>query len=307
MADGDPDPSDLGDLDPLLADLMETVTAQLEAGETIDVEALVREHPERAEDIQHLIQAVRGLAVIGRTVGTDGAAPLPAEQGDVGQRMFGDFRIVGEIGRGGMGIVYEARQIAISRRVALKVLPLAAAADPRAIQRFQLEAQVAGLLEHPHIVPVYSVGIVADVPYYAMQFIEGGSLADLIGELRGLVDRGAPPADDRSTSGSGSSALARGLLNGQFAAARTNLTVRLVAAPTTPAPCSPPKITPQSAAAPIFKQSSAWAFRPPTPWPMPTTRGSFIAMSSRRTYCSTAAAIFGWPTLAWPTYRETPV
>jgi eukaryotic-like serine/threonine-protein kinase len=213
----DPDPSDLGDLDPLLADLMETVTERLEAGETIDVEELVSAHPERAEDIRRLIRAVQGLAVIGKTLESDGMTSLSADPDGKVQRVFGDFRIIGEVGRGGMGIVYEARQITIPRRVALKVLPLAAAADPRAIQRFQLEAQVAGLLEHAHIVPVYSVGIVADVPYYAMQFIEGGSLADLIGELRGLVDRGALPAEDRSASGSGLSALALDLLAGRFA------------------------------------------------------------------------------------------
>jgi serine/threonine protein kinase len=218
----DPDPSDPGDLDPVLADLMETVTAKLEAGESIDTDELVREHPDRAIDIQRLLRAVRGLAVIGKALESDGMTPLSADPDGEGQRVFGDFRIIGEVGRGGMGIVYEARQITISRRVALKVLPLAAAADPRAIQRFQLEAQVAGLLEHGHIVPVYTVGIVADVPYYAMQFVEGGSLADLIGELRGLVDRGAVPADDRSASGSGLSALARGLLNGRFAAPRTD-------------------------------------------------------------------------------------
>ena len=214
------DPSDFGDLDPRLADLMEAVTGQLEAGETIDLDQLVREHPDCADQIRRLIPALQNLAVIGKSMSADVMESASHERDGEGHRVFGDFRIFGEVGRGGMGIVYEARQITIGRRVALKVLPLAAAADPRAIQRFQLEAQVAGLLEHPHIVPVYSVGIVADVPYYAMQFIEGGSLADLIAELRGLVDRGALPFDDRSTTGSGLSALAQGLLSGRFAAPR---------------------------------------------------------------------------------------
>ena len=115
-----------------------------------------------------------------------------------------------------MGIVYEARQVAIGRRVALKVLPLAAAMDPKALKRFQLEAQVAGLLQHPHIVPVYAVGTVDEVPYFAMQFIEGGSLAGLIAELRGLVERGADHVVSAS-SGDSPSALALGLLTGRFA------------------------------------------------------------------------------------------
>ena len=99
---------------------------------------------------------------------------MPRRRGAI----VGDFRIVREIGRGGMGIVYEAEQAALGRRVALKVLPSAAALDPRAIQRFQLEAQVAGWLQHPRIVPVYAVGLVDEVPYFAMQFIEGGSLGE---------------------------------------------------------------------------------------------------------------------------------
>ena len=105
-----------------------------------------------------------------------------------------------------------------SARVALKVLPLAAAMDPKALQRFQLEAQVAGLLQHPHIVPVHAVGTVDEVPYFAMQFIEGGSLAGLIAELRGLVERGADQVV--SASSGDSRALALGLLTGRFASGR---------------------------------------------------------------------------------------
>ena len=97
-----------------------------------------------------------------------------------------------------------------------KVLPQAAAMDPKALQRFQLEAQVAGLLQHPHIVPVHAVGTVDGVPYFAMQFIEGGSLAGLIAELRGLVERGADQSISPS-SGDSPSALALGLLTGRFA------------------------------------------------------------------------------------------
>ena len=88
--------------------------------------------------------------------------------------------------------------------------------DPKALQRFQLEAQVAGLLQHPHIVPVHAVGTVDQVPYFAMQFIEGGSLAGLIAELRGLVERGADHVVSPS-SGDSPSALALGLLTGRFA------------------------------------------------------------------------------------------
>ena len=92
-----------------------------------------------------------------------------------------------------MGIVYEAQQVSLGRRVALKLLPMAAAMDPRQIQRFQVEAQAAACLHHPHIVPVHGVGCERGVHYYAMQLIEGQSLAAMIAELRRLD--GLDPAD----------------------------------------------------------------------------------------------------------------
>src|SRR5262249_36058383 len=101
---------------------------------------------------------------------------------------LGDFRIVREIGRGGMGVVYEAVQISLGRRVALKVLPFAATLDAKQIQRFQLEAQAAAQLHHPHVVPVYAVGRERGVHYYAMQYIEGSSLAEVIASLRENVE-----------------------------------------------------------------------------------------------------------------------
>jgi eukaryotic-like serine/threonine-protein kinase len=104
---------------------------------------------------------------------------------------LGDFRIVRQVARGGMGIVYEARQISLRRRVALKTLAFAGSLDARRMQRFQNEARAAASLEHPHIVPVYAVGADRGVNYYAMRFIDGPNLAEIIKQLRG--DR-MPPA-----------------------------------------------------------------------------------------------------------------
>jgi eukaryotic-like serine/threonine-protein kinase len=97
---------------------------------------------------------------------------------------LGDFRILRQVGRGGMGIVYEARQILLDRTVALKTLPFAALLDPRRLQRFQNEARAAASLEHPHIVPVYAVGSDRGVHFYAMRFIDGPNLAQTIEQLR---------------------------------------------------------------------------------------------------------------------------
>ena len=99
-------------------------------------------------------------------------------------RHLGDFRVIRELGRGGMGIVYEAVQESLGRRVALKVLRDAAALDTRRLRRFQVEAQAAASLRHPHIVPVFATGSEDGIAYYAMEYIECRDLARIIGELR---------------------------------------------------------------------------------------------------------------------------
>src|SRR5262249_55852369 len=126
-------------------------------------------------------------------------------------------RIFHEIGRGGMGVVYEAEQISLGRRVALKVLPFAAAMDSKQLQRFRIEAQAAAHLHHTNIVPVYAVGCERGVPFYAMQYIEGRTVAGRIRELRQLAGLDAP---DPSISAAPGSALARELMSGRWAPAK---------------------------------------------------------------------------------------
>src|SRR5262249_36671050 len=143
---------------------------------------------------------------------------------------LGDFRIVREIGRGGMGIVYEAVQVSLGRRVALKVLPLAAALDARQLQRFKNEAQAAACLHHPHVVPVYGVGCERGVHYYAMQFIDGRTLADLIRELRhgaGLERAGGPASAGDATLPAAGEATPRGPAQGPRSAAFFRTAARL--------------------------------------------------------------------------------
>ena len=122
-----------------------------------------------------------GLSASGRSGGpafpANGNGPAPA------LGTLGDFRLLREVGRGGMGVVYEAEQVSLGRRVALKVLPFAGALDPRQLARFRNEAQAAAGLHHTNVVPVYFVGCDHGVHYYAMQFIDGRTLAALIREL----------------------------------------------------------------------------------------------------------------------------
>jgi WD40 repeat protein/serine/threonine protein kinase len=107
----------------------------------------------------------------------DGGAFAPNEP-------IGDFRVIREIGRGGMGVVYEAEQLSLRRRVALKVLPFVNALNKQQVTRFQSEAYAAATLHHSNIVPVYSIGSDRGIHFYAMQFISGRSVAALLSEMR---------------------------------------------------------------------------------------------------------------------------
>ncbi len=100
------------------------------------------------------------------------------------QRRLGDFEIIREVGRGGMGVVYEARQMSLNRRVALKVLNGGLGLDPTAVLRFCREAKAAAKLHHTNIVPVYATGEENGTHYYAMELVEGPSLDKVIRHLR---------------------------------------------------------------------------------------------------------------------------
>ena len=122
------------------------------------------------------------------------AAPAPRESGrspfglTPAPRRLGDYRILRELGRGGMGVVYEAVQQSLGRHVALKVLHPASLADWSHLERFRLEARAAARLHHTNIVPVFGVGECDGLYYYAMQCIPGQGLNVVIDALRGRRD-----------------------------------------------------------------------------------------------------------------------
>ncbi len=107
---------------------------------------------------------------------------------------IGDFQVLRELGRGGMGVVYEAVQVSLGRKVALKVLPFIGSSSPQLVERFRREAQAAARLHHPNIVAVYGLGEEDGTPHFAMQFIEGRSLRDAIKEVERVGGPGAPEA-----------------------------------------------------------------------------------------------------------------
>jgi len=122
-----------------------------------------------------------------------------------GERTFGPYRVFGEIARGGMGVVHDALHEGLNRRVALKLLAQPLAAEPRAIARFRRESELAGRLDHPHIVRVHDAGVIEGVPYHAMERIDGGTLA---GTLRALVAMQPAQLDGDSLAAAHAHALA---------------------------------------------------------------------------------------------------
>jgi serine/threonine protein kinase len=179
----------------LVGRIADEFTERLNRGENPDVEEYAQRYPELADVLRQALPALQAIRPL-----SSGLAPAGEPAGDFSTpRELGDFRIIREVGRGGMGIVYEAEQISLDRRVALKVLPFAATMDPRQMQRFQNEARAAASLQHPHIVPVHAVGCERGVHYYAMQFIDGQSLACLIEQQRTGVSN---PATVQPTTGS---------------------------------------------------------------------------------------------------------
>jgi serine/threonine protein kinase len=169
------------------------ISGQLEQGQEVDLAALQREFPAYAARVRDLLPTLQAMAALGSA--TTPALVRGGEEGGAAvSGVLGDFRIIHEIGRGGMGVVYEAEQISLGRRVALKILPFASVLDPRRMQRFQNEARAAASLHHPHIVPVFSVGCERGVHYYAMQFISGQSLDKIIQEMAAQRPRDRDPA-----------------------------------------------------------------------------------------------------------------
>jgi serine/threonine protein kinase/WD40 repeat protein/tetratricopeptide (TPR) repeat protein len=191
-------------------------------GKRPSVEEFARRYPAHADEIRDMLPA---LVLMEKAKSADDAPgqPPPAPAASLSQ--LGDYQILREVGRGGMGVVYEAQQLSLGRHVAIKVLPAHALLDPRHLGRFQREARSAAKLHHTNIVPVFGVGEQDGLHYYVMQFIQGLSLDLVLDELRRLrqprgkqapvpvAAPGRPAAGPRDLSAAD---VARSLLSGQF-------------------------------------------------------------------------------------------
>jgi serine/threonine protein kinase/WD40 repeat protein len=198
----------------LLDRLVEEFNDRFRRGERPSVHDYCLKHPELADDLRDLLPAVARV---------EGAKDVLAEVGPpakpkVGE--MGDFHIFREIGHGGMGVVFEAQQVSLGRRVALKVLTHHLMRDDKQRRRFEREAKAAARLHHTNIVPVHGYGEHDGTPYYVMQFIHGMGLDAVIEELARMAPAathapGSPPAPSR-VDNRAASIITRSLLTGVF-------------------------------------------------------------------------------------------
>lgn len=178
-----------------LAEVANEFSRHLRSGTPFDVDDLIKQNPDLGDELAELLETTAMLERIREQHSLAAGGPV------MGQRFpdhLGEFKIIREIGRGGMGIVFEAVQQPLNRRVAVKVLPTAALWDTGSIARFRREAATAARLHHSHIVPVYGVGEHDGCHFYAMQFIEGETLASMIEGRRN--GKSHPQPDSESTT-----------------------------------------------------------------------------------------------------------
>jgi serine/threonine protein kinase/formylglycine-generating enzyme required for sulfatase activity len=168
----------------LLNHLADEFAARYRRGERPSLQEYIDRYPELADDIREFFPTLVEM----EQVKDDRRAPVeqPASHALPTPERLGDFRIIREIGRGGMGVVYEAEQVSLGRHVALKVLPKQLLTDAKTKRRFEREARAAAKLHHTNIVPVFGVGEHEGLPYYVMQFIRGLGLDEVLEELQRL-------------------------------------------------------------------------------------------------------------------------
>jgi len=169
-------------LDEVLAAYMQRV----DAGEPVNREELLRQHPDLADELRAYFEASDRVEQMAGPAGANTlrqAEPAPASVAPLGVvRYFGDYELLEEIGRGGMGVIYKARQVSLNRIVAVKMILAGQLAGEADIQRFRTEAEAAANLQHPNIVAIHEVGEHEGQHYFSMDYVEGQSLAEMVRE-----------------------------------------------------------------------------------------------------------------------------
>jgi serine/threonine-protein kinase len=189
-------------LDELVAAFLQAV----EDGQTPDRDAYLMQNPELADELRaffanhdrmaHVGDRIRPVAANPAETPTTTSANKSADAVPGIVRNLDDYELLEEIARGGMGVVYRARQISLNRIVALKMILAGQLASEAEVRRFLQEAEAAANLDHPHIVPVYEVGEHQGQPYFSMMYVEGVSLAQVVASAQGTL--GSKEAQQRA-------------------------------------------------------------------------------------------------------------
>ena len=342
----------------IVLELAEEFLERYRQGHRPSLKDYIDRHPSLADEIREVFPAMammEKIALADESLADDPTGAVAQPKAPPLEQL-GDYRILREIGRGGMGVVYEAEQVSLGRNVALKLLPPQILRDAKQRHRFEREARSAAKLHHTNIVPVFGVGEHDETPYYVMQFIQGLGLDEVLDELKRIKAGSGQP--DIGSSWRRAEGLAAGRHGGghrpiaddrpvrrrrdRGAAYRCDerpgwdLPARRVSGPgrrddhfrkhsvrQRPARrlvlVCPPRRFRSSAKAKVpmgedrgrgsRPTGKAWrgsACRWPMPWSTPTSKGSSIATSSRRTCSWTPGGRSGWPTSGWPRPATSP-
>src|SRR5262245_30320725 len=210
----------------VVLELAEQFLERYRRGERPSLKEYIDRHPELAGEIREVFPAMammENIAISEESPDGDRTGDVPTRATPPLDRL-GDYRIIREVGRGGMGVVYEAEQVSLGRHVALKILPSQFLRDAKTRRRFEREAKAAAKVHHTNIVPVFGVGEHDGTPYYVMQFIQGLGLDSVIEELRRIRAEDAIPKGSRPGGHEGlplrhdlaAAEAARSLLTGRF-------------------------------------------------------------------------------------------
>src|SRR5262245_2495351 len=202
----------------VVLELAEEFLERYRQGERPPLQEYIDRRPDLAGEIREVFPAMAMMEKIAiADASLDRSTTRAKSDEPLGLQQIGDYRIIREVGRGGMGIVFEAEQVSLGRHVALKVLPRGALVDKRQKHRFEREAKAAARLHHTNIVPVFGVGDHDGMPYYVMQFIQGLGLDDVLAELRRMNRaKEYPETESASHANSSIHAVARSLMTGEL-------------------------------------------------------------------------------------------